>query len=184
VNSRLGRIGIVALAAALFALAAVPAGPARADEAGCAYRDARLDALVGSWQVRREIRGEVVGNTLDAEWVLDHRFLRLHYRDVARPMQYEAQVFLGWDEVRRVLVAHWLDVFGGRFSETLGYGTWEGDSLKLVFDYPDGRFENCYRWYPDKREWTSRSVSIDSAGVRQPFANDVMRRAPARAGRR
>jgi hypothetical protein len=170
--------------AALFALALLPGGSGRAraeDGRDAAVHDARLDSLVGSWTVRREIRGEVAGNTLDAQWVLDHRFLSLHYRDVARPMQYEAQVYVGWDEERRAYVAHWLDVFGGRFSETLGYGAWEADSLLFVFEYPEGRFENCFRWHPALHEWTSRLVSVDSAGVRHPFAFDRMRRVPVKA---
>ena len=30
---------------------------------------------------------------------------------------YEAQVFIGWDEKRSRYVAHWIDVFGGPYSE-------------------------------------------------------------------
>lgn len=31
-------------------------------------------------------------------------------------------------------VAHWLDVFGGRFSETLGFGKREGNSIRFLFE--------------------------------------------------
>ncbi len=167
-------VSLVMLLAASFAPAA------RADGADGAFRDAKLDRLVGHWNVRREIRGEVVGNTLDARWVLNHRFLELHYRDVKRPMEYEAEVYVGWDEQKQSCVVHWIDVFGGRFSETLGYGSWRGDSLVLTFDYPDGRFENSYRWYPERGEWTSRMESIDSTGARSLFGADRITRATAR----
>lgn len=169
-----------ARAALAVVLAVSLASAVRADGAEGELRDAKLDRLVGHWNVRREIRGEVVGNTLDARWVLNHRFLELHYRDVKRPMEYEAQVYVGWDEQRQACVAHWLDVFGGRFSETLGYGTWQGDSLVLVFDYPDGRFENSYRWYPERGEWTSRMNAIDSTGARSLFGADRITPAAAR----
>jgi hypothetical protein len=49
---------------------------------------------------------------------LDHQFLRLEMKDVATPPAYEATVYIGYDKTGERYVAHWLDVFGGRFSET------------------------------------------------------------------
>jgi hypothetical protein len=42
-------------------------------------------------------------------------------------------------------VAHWIDVFGGRFSETLGYGKRAGDEIDFIFEYPDGPFVSVSR---------------------------------------
>jgi hypothetical protein len=50
-------------------------------------------------------------------------------------------------------VVHWLDVFGGRLSETLGYGKREGNSIRFVFEYPDGPFTNTFAWKPKLRKW-------------------------------
>jgi hypothetical protein len=33
---------------------------------------------------------------------------------------------------------------GGRFSETLGYGTRDGNAIRFVFEYPDGPFRTTY----------------------------------------
>jgi hypothetical protein len=50
-------------------------------------------------------------------------------------------------------VLHWNDVFGGRFSETLGYGTRSGNEIAFIFEYPDGPFRTVMRWMPDKKQW-------------------------------
>lgn len=41
-------------------------------------------------------------------------------KDVSSPPNYEAMVFIGYDNTSERYVVHWIDVFGGRFSETLG----------------------------------------------------------------
>ena len=61
-------------------------------------------------------------NSVKAEWVLNHQFLLVHIKDGSSPPIYEAMVFIGYDNTSERCVAHWIDVFGGRFSETLGYG--------------------------------------------------------------
>jgi hypothetical protein len=35
----------------------------------------------------------------------------------------QAWIFLGFDHRSERYVAHWIDMFGGRASETLGFGT-------------------------------------------------------------
>lgn len=123
----------------------------------------------------------VVSNTLVAEWVLAHQFMRLHYRDTATPPDYEAIVYLGWNHAEQHCVAHWIDVFGGRSSETLGFGRFDGDSLVLDFAYPDGAFRNTYRWHEGRGEWTSRGESRDSTGAWRPFMSDRFVRVSRRA---
>ncbi len=66
-------------------------------------------------------------------------------KDVNIPPQYEALVFLGYDNASERYVAHWIDVFGGRFSETLGYGTRSGDSIKFIFEEAVRMRRSCLR---------------------------------------
>jgi hypothetical protein len=89
-------------------------------------------------------------------------------------------VFVGWNAKRGEYVAHWIDVFGGDFSETLGHGRAAGDSIVLLFRYPDGDFRNTYRWHRETGEWTSRGESRDSTGAWRPFMSDRFRPATAR----
>jgi hypothetical protein len=139
--------------------------------------DELLDNLAGHWLVSREIRGKIVQNTVDAKWVLNHQFLHLHMKDVATPPAYEAMIFIGYDNASERYVAHWIDIFGGRISETLGYGHRTGNSIAFNFEYPDGPFHNTFTWDPSSKQWISRMENKDAAGNWKPFATDTFRRA-------
>ncbi len=128
------------------------------------FRDDLLDHLVGKWSLTGEVAGRKASHRVEAEWVLNHQFLRIHEKDMAQPQPsgeapYEAIVFVGRDNTSERYVAHWMDVFGGRWSETLGYGTRVGNAIEFVFEYPDGPFRTTFRWQPDKSgwEWNMRS---------------------------
>ncbi|HLO00023.1 MAG TPA: DUF1579 family protein [Pyrinomonadaceae bacterium] len=94
----------------------------------------------------------------------------------ARPI-YEAMVFIGYDNASERYVAHWIDVFGGRFSESLGYGTRAGNSIRFVFEYPDGPFLNTFTWNAETRTWTFLMQHKNAAGMWVRFAEDSLRRA-------
>jgi len=138
------------------------------------FKDELLDNLAGDWKLTRKIRGQVVQNTVKAEWVLNHQFLLVHMKDVATPPQYEAMVFVGYDNAGERYVAHWIDVFGGRFSETLGYGKRTGNSIKFVFEYPDGPFNNTFTWNPETKNWVFLMESKDKNGKWNTFAEDSL----------
>ncbi|HSY51946.1 MAG TPA: DUF1579 family protein [Thermoanaerobaculia bacterium] len=136
-----------------------------------------LDNLTGKWALTREIRGKTVENAVDAEWMFNHQFLRIHMKDVATPPTYEVMVFIGYDNTSERYVAHWLDIYGGRFSETLGYGRRSGNSITFTFEYPDGPFHNKFVWDPSDKHWQFRMEGKDAAGNWKPFATDTLRKA-------
>lgn len=140
------------------------------------FRDELLENLVGDWKLTRKIRGKVVETTAKVEWVLNHQFLRIHMMDDPNPPVYEAMVFIGYDNASERYVAHWLDNFGGRFSETLGYGTRNGTAIKFVFEYPDGPFQNTFTWNTAAKEWTFLGQQKDESGKWSVFAEDTLRR--------
>ena len=141
------------------------------------FRDELLENLVGDWKLARQIRGQTVQNTVQVEWVLNHQFLRIHMKDAATPAQYEAMVFVGYDNTSDRYVVHWIDVFGGRFSETLGYGKRDGNSIKFVFEYPDGPFHNRFTWNAAEKTWTFLMEQKNKEGKWTTFATDTLRRA-------
>jgi hypothetical protein len=104
-------------------------------------------------------------------WVLNHQFLQVHEKDLATAPAYEAGVMVGYDNLSERYVAHWLDVFGGRFSETLGYGTRSGDQIEFVFEYPDGPLRTIFRWVPDKKQWQWHMRTKDNSGKWVEFSN-------------
>ncbi len=138
------------------------------------FHDELLDNLVGNWKITRKFKTRTVDNTATAEWVLNHQFLLIHMKDANSPPQYEAHIYVGFDNTSDRYVAHWIDIFGGRFSETLGYGTRSGNSIRFVFEYPDGPFLNTFTWNPEKKSWAFLMQHKDAAGKWTPFAEDTL----------
>jgi hypothetical protein len=66
--------------------------------------DPFLENLAGQWEITRKVRSTTAHNTLEAEWVLQRRFLQLHMRDVTEPPKYEAIVLIGYDRGWRMLL--------------------------------------------------------------------------------
>ena len=140
------------------------------------FHDQLLDNLVGDWKITRKFKTRTVESSASAEWVLNHQFLLIRIRDVSSPPQYEANVYIGYDNTSERYVAHWIDLFGGRFSETLGYGTRSGNIVKFVFEYPDGPFLNTFTWNPDKKSWSFLMQQKDQSGKWTLFAEDTLLR--------
>jgi len=137
------------------------------------FTDALLDNLTGTWHLTGKVMGRNADHTVEAEWVLNHQFLRIREKDQnAAPngaVPYEAMIMVGYDNTSERYVAHWNDVYGGRFSETLGYGTREGNAIRFVFEYPDGPFHTTFRWHPESRQWTW-SMETKKSGQWSEFA--------------
>jgi hypothetical protein len=138
------------------------------------FKDELLDNLVGDWKIARRFKTRTAESTAKVEWVLKHQFLSIKMKDVNNPAQYEANVYVGYDNASDRYVAHWIDVFGGRFSETLGYGTRSGNSIRFVFEYPDGPFLNTFTWIPEKKSWTFLMQQKDATGKWTLFAEDTL----------
>lgn len=83
----------------------------------------------------------------------NHQFLRIEMDDDKTPSEYEAVIYIGFDDEKKSYVVHWIDVFGGRFSETLGYGKREGNKIVFSFDYPSGPFRNTFTWNETGKSW-------------------------------
>ena len=137
--------------------------------------DPLIEQLAGDWTLTRQIRGKEARNTVHAEWVLNHQFLQLHMKDIAQPPAYEALVYIGYQNADQRYVAHWMDVWGGKFS-AVGYGKRTGDSIEFAFRYDDGPFFNTFTWDPTAQGWTFKMESSDKEGKRRLFAVDTLRR--------
>jgi hypothetical protein len=116
-----------------------------------------LDKMAGTWTVEGNVRTSPTHHTITAEWILNRQFLRLH--EVTSPeapkseKPYDAIWFVGYDEVSDRYVIHLLDIFGPRFSETLGYGTRKANAIAFVFEYPDGPFHTTMEYRPESDSW-------------------------------
>ena len=120
---------------------------------------------------------------VSGEWLrcsADHQFLQIHEVGATNPatgqLEYEALPTIGFDNASDRYVAHWLDVFGGRFSETLGYGQRVGNQINFVFEYPDGPFHTDFVWKPRTTTWEWHLSQKDASGKWAPFADFVLKR--------
>jgi len=163
-------LGKVALGLVVIALCA----SATAQRKPNPLNDPFLDNLLGRWSVTRKIHGTTLSNTLDVDWVLQHKFLQLHMKDVANPPQYEALVLIGYDGLAERYILYWMDDFGGAYS-MVGRGKREGNTIEFQFDNADGPFFNTLKWQPQERGWKMVLESTKD-GKRELFAEDTVRR--------
>jgi hypothetical protein len=139
------------------------------------WRDPLVDRMAGTWKLEGQVMGREAHHEVRAEWVLSHQFLRIQEKTAAgapnTERAYEACWFLGYDPISERYVLHLMDVFGARYSETLGYGTREGNQIRFVFEYPDGPFHTTYQWNPEKDTWQWLMEQKDKNGKWVPFAD-------------
>lgn len=141
-------------------------------------RDSLLDLLVGHWQVSRVMGGAASNSTIDVSWVLNHQFVQFHYvPDRGSKQPYEAIGYIGYDNMSERYVVHWLDIFGGRVSETMGFGSRLANGMRFVFEYPDGPFTNTFTFDPATRGWNLLLRQKNPRGEWATFATEQWRRA-------
>ncbi len=98
--------------------------------------------LAGTWQMTGHVMNQPVVYRAEGKWILDHQFFRFTMEDVQEPPEYQAQVFIGYDSSKTNYIVHWLDVFGGEYSRTLGFGKVDADSVRIVFAYQNRPFRD------------------------------------------
>jgi len=134
-----------------------------------------LDHLAGKWLLQGTVGKQPVTHDFDAEWVLQHHYLRFHEvsrdkNDKGEP-QYEATVFIGWNEKTKQYGCTWMDVYGGATPESIGLATPEENELPFVFtdEHGETSFTNTFIYDRKTNTWENRLDNV-AKGVAQPFA--------------
>ena len=136
-----------------------------------ALKDPFLDNFVGEWNVARKMgSGRSIETTVRGEWVLKHQFIQLHY-GTGGP-EYEALVFIGFDETEKRYICYWLDVFGAHFSG-VGHGQLDANLLGIEFrfDFKDGALTNKFAFDPGTKSWMSL-IRQEENGQWKTFAEE------------
>jgi hypothetical protein len=134
-----------------------------------------LDHLAGKWVLRGTIAGQQTTHDVDADWVLDHHYLRVHEisreKDSTGKTKYEATIYIGWNPEPKHYAAVWLDVYGGLASESIGVANAENDRLPFIFKDEHGtvNLTNDFVYDPKTGTWEWRIDNVDK-GVATPFA--------------
>jgi len=165
--------------AALCGMTAVPlaAEPPAGD-------DPWLSRLVGHWVLEGKISGKDTTHDVDAEWVLNHLYVRLHEvsreKDPKGRAAYEAIIYVTRDAAGEYAVL-WLDntMSGGFAAEGVGRAKPEGESLPFVFKDARGEasFKNIFVYDPASRSWAWVMDNVDK-GVAKPFGRVKLSRRP------
>ncbi len=133
-----------------------------------------LDHLAGRWVLQGTIAKKQTTHDVDADWVLAHHYLRI--REVSRELnpdgtpQYEAAVYVGWDEPAAQYTCAWLDVYSGSFM-SIGAGKRSGDTIPFVFKdrEPGEGFRTTFVYHPAADTW-DWAMDNDRKGILTPFA--------------
>ncbi len=140
------------------------------------FDDDLLNKLTGDWNLTGTIGKRPVKNDFSATWILKHQFLEINFADQASPPGYFAKVLIGYDCISERYVAHWFDIFGGRFSETLGYGVKKGETIEFRFEYPEAPFVNQFNYDIKKDCWQLHMTTKNAKDDWVLFGDEYLKR--------
>ncbi|MFY9805293.1 MAG: hypothetical protein WA211_03685 [Candidatus Acidiferrales bacterium] len=133
-----------------------------------------LDHLVGKWVLRGTIAGQETTHDVTAEWVLEHHYLLIHevsrQKNAKGEAQYEASIYLAWNEPTKDYACVWLDVYGGLNATSIGVAVPQGNELAFVFKDEKGEvsFKNDFVYDAKAGAWEWRMDNVEK-GVAKPF---------------
>jgi hypothetical protein len=133
-----------------------------------------LDRLVGHWVLRGEIAGKETIHDVEADWVIQHHYLRLHEvsreKDAKGQPQYEAAVFIGQSSTSKAYTCVWLDVFGGSSIASIGVAEPSENEFPFIFkdEKGDVSFRNDFIYDAATTAWEWRMDNVVK-GVAKPF---------------
>lgn len=136
-----------------------------------------LDNLTGSWQLTADMDSRKLNQQCEGEWVLQQNFLKFHCKAVAPDTSgYESIYFITYNSDKDHYLFHLFDVYGGSYSETLGFGTLEGNRLTFNFDYPSGLFQNIFIWHEESESWEMILRQKNEKGEWEIFAEKQLQK--------
>ena len=136
------------------------------------FHDALLDQFQGKWVLQGTILGRQTTHDVNAQWVLGHQYLQI--REVSREKNaqgepdYQATVFVGWDQAKSQYLCIWMDTYGGGFA-AVGHATKSGDQIPFVFKGDNSEFRTTFLYDRKADSWEWRMDSAEN-GALKPFA--------------
>lgn len=133
-----------------------------------------LDHLSGKWLMEGTIAGQPTKHDLDIQWVLDHHYLQIHEVSQEKKAngqpQYEAMVYVAWNEQPKRYSCAWLDVYGGFSVGSIGIAPPSENELAFLFKNEKGEtdFSNDFVYDPKTDTWSDSLDNIVN-GARKPF---------------
>ena len=136
------------------------------------FHDQLLDHFTGNWVLQGTIMGKENTHDVAAEWVLGHQYVRIHEvsreKDSHGQPDYEATVFVGWDQPAGEYVCAWLDTYGGITPANIGRAKRDDNEIHFLFTSQDGVFHTRFIYHPETQNWEWRMDSEEKGGMK-PF---------------
>ena len=141
-----------------------------------------LGRLTGTWVMEGTIAGKQITHDVEAAWVLDQNYVRLHEvsreKDATGKPEYEAIVLLEWEPDSGEYACLWLDSTGGGglSANVIGHAKPSGNEIPFLFKGGDGsRIHNtfAYNEADDTWQWL---IDNEREGQLLPFARVTLRR--------
>ncbi len=158
---------------AAFAFLLIVSAVAFAQQPQPTFQDELIDHFQGNWVLQGTIAGKQTTHDISNSWVLGHQFLLI--RETSREKkangqpEYEAMVYVGWDQPTNRYLAIWLDVWGGFSKATVGYAPKTGDEIRFLFNDGKSDFHTTFIYDRKADTWEWRMDSEDN-GKLVPFA--------------
>jgi hypothetical protein len=143
-----------------------------------------LDHLAGKWLMEGTVAGQQTKHDIDAEWVLNHHYLRIHevsqQKNADGQPQYEAIVFIAWneqaknDQTKNDQPKHyscaWLDVYGSFSAASIGVAPPSENELAFIFKNEKGEpdFSNDFVYDAKNDSWSDALDNIVN-GAKKEF---------------
>jgi hypothetical protein len=106
------------------------------DSTNQSFHDDLLEHLVGKWNITSFAHGNPFTGTLEAQWILHHQYLRVHYKgnepmpSPGIPVEYEQ--YIGYNHKQHHYIVNGLSVEGSDDFEGFCYAYREGNQLRLM----------------------------------------------------
>ena len=140
------------------------------------FQDSLLDHMAGKWVLKGTIDGKETTHDVIAEWVLGHQYLQFHEISLEKnangEAEYEAIVYIGWDQPSSRYACLWLDVTGGGglSAQAIGNAKRSVDKLAFLFKGSDSSIFHTTFAYTRSTDTWQWQMDNEVKGKLQPFA--------------
>jgi hypothetical protein len=174
---------IASIAAAVLTLGWSPTsiGQVAKDGSDARFYDDLLDHLVGKWDVSAVVNGQTFTLDREAEWVMDHQYLRL--REKSREVipwlkvPFERTIFIGYNHDRKQYIVYELTVHGGDVPhkpEGFSYATRAGNELTIDhMSGPNVVGRSRWTWDPQAASWHFQGGRVVDGKDQAPHVDQV-----------
>jgi hypothetical protein len=149
------------------------------DTADKRFHDDLLDHLVGKWEVSATVHGQKFTMDREAEWVMDHQYLRIYEksREVVPWLKipFERTIFIGYNHLKKRYLVYELTVHGGDGPlepEGFSYGVRTGNELKVVLtNGSDMVINQRFIWEPASGSWRFQGRRVIAGKEQEPHVD-------------